>query len=112
MNKSIIAVAGLLLTTSAFASTMTVSENATLETGLYNTKAEAYNAGFDLSDSVKAMSQTQLRKEFPVDSYTSVKNINVDDSEVTVEEIATNRGKVQYRAIVDLDYRFDAKETH
>ncbi|MFX3895588.1 DUF3316 domain-containing protein, partial [Streptococcus suis] len=75
-------------------------------------RAEAYNAGFDLSDSVKAMDQFQLRFNLPVQSYTLVKNINVGQSEVTVEEFANSNGDIQYRAIVDVDYQFNANESN
>lgn len=112
MKNTIILASGLLLVSSAFASTTTVSDNATFTTDTYSSKAEAYNAGFDLSDSVKAMDQSQLRFNLPVQSYTLVKNINVGQAEVTVEEIANNNGDIQYRAIVDVDYNFSAKETN
>jgi len=104
MKNTIILASGLLLASSAFASTTTVSDNATFKTDAYSSKAEAYNAGFDLSDSVKAMDQSQLRFNLPVQSYTLVKNINVGQSEVTVD--------IQYRAIVDVDYQFNAKESN
>lgn len=112
MKNTIILASGLLLASSAFASTTTVSDNATFKTDAYSSKTEAYNAGFDLSDSVKAMDQSQLRFNLPVQSYTLVKNINVGQAEVTLEEIANNNGDIQYRAIVDVDYNFNAKETN
>ncbi|PNI00794.1 DUF3316 domain-containing protein [Vibrio diazotrophicus] len=112
MKNTIILASGLLLASSAFASTTTVSDNATFKTDTYSSKAEAYNAGFDLSDSVKAMDQSQLRFNLPVQSYTLVKNISVGQSEVTVEEFANSNGDIQYRAIVDVDYQFNAKESN
>lgn len=110
MKKSMIVAAGLLLSTSAFASTFAVTANSTKTTDLYNTKAEAFEAGFDLSDEFKSMPQSELRFEFPVSSYTNVQDIAIDNTEVVVEEIATHRGEVQYRAVVDLDYNFKAKD--
>ncbi len=113
MKTSIILATSLLLTTSAFASTTAISQNRSFTTDTYSTKAEAYDAGFDLADSVKAMDQSQLRHELSVENYTNVHKIGVDSSEVTVQGIATNRDDIQYRAIVDLDYHFDAKHnTH
>jgi len=112
MKKSIILATGLLLTTSAFASTLTVNRDATFTTDTYSTKAEAYNAGFDLVDSVKTMDQSQLRQEFPVATYSQVKNVSVDDSQVSVQEIATNRNNIEYRAVVDMGYHFTTHDDH
>jgi len=110
MKKLIVTAAGLLLTTSAFASSMTVQNHATFKTDSYSSKTEAYNAGFELADSVKEMDQGQLKFQLPVQSYTLVKNISVDNSQVAVEEFSTTAGETQYRAIVDLGYKFDAKD--
>ncbi len=110
MKKLLITATGLLLTTSAFASTITVDSNATFKTDAYSSKAEAYQAGFELADSFKTMDQGELKFQLPVQSYTRVSNVGIHDSEITIEEFANNSGNVEYHAIVDLDYQFDAKD--
>ncbi len=109
MKKLIITAAGLLLTTSAFASN-TIDSNATFKTDAYQSKAEAYQAGFELADSFKAMNQGELKFQLPVQSYSRVSNIGINDSEVTIQEFANNSGNIEYHAIVDLDYQFDSKD--
>ncbi len=111
MKNLIVTAAGLLLTTSAFASTMTVDSSATFNTDAYSTKAEAYQAGFDLADSFTTMNQGELKFQLPVSSYTRVTNVDINDSQVTVNEFATASGDVQYSAVVDLDYQFNAKDS-
>jgi len=110
MKKMLITAAGLLLTTSAFASTITVDSNATFKTDAYSSQAEAYQAGFELADSFKAMDQGELKFQLPVQSYSRVSNVSVNDSEITIQEFATNSGNVEYHAIVDLGYQFDSKD--
>jgi helix-turn-helix protein len=58
-----------------------------------------------------SLSEHELRSELPVAVYSGVKNISVDDIKVVVEEFAVNRGEILYRAVVDVDYHFDARET-
>ncbi len=111
MKKLIALTAGLLLTTSAFASTFTVSQNSTIKTDSFQTKAEAYNAGFDLTDALKQMENSQLRKELSLWAYNSVNDITIDDSQVVIQETATERGNIEYRAIINLDYHFNAHES-
>ena len=110
MKNVITIAAGLLLTTSAFASTVTYDNNTELFAGTYETKAQAFDAGFDLTDSLETLSASQLGNKLSVWAYDSVSNIAIDDTKVVVEEIASARDGVQYRAIVDVDYHFNAQE--
>lgn len=102
--------AGLLVASSAFASVQTSYNETSIFTQTFETKADAFNAGFDVTDSLSAMSQHQLRSELPLFADNAVRNIEIDATEVTVEEFAVARGDVQYRAIVDVNYHFDANE--
>ncbi|MDB1124949.1 DUF3316 domain-containing protein [Vibrio algarum] len=110
MTKLIAVTAGLLVASSAFASVHTTYNETSVTTSTYLTKAEAYDAGFDIAESLQSMTQSQLRSELPSFTQSRVRNIALEGTEVKVEEIAANRGDIQYRAVVDIDYRFDAKE--
>ncbi|RAS60999.1 uncharacterized protein DUF3316 [Vibrio diazotrophicus] len=111
MNKLMTVAAGLLLSTSAFASNVTLHNDTTVATSSFATKAEALVAGLSVAQNLSDMSQTELRFQLPVNAYQNVNNISIDNTEVKVEEFALVRGEVQYRAIVDVDYHFDAKES-
>ncbi len=111
MKRLITLTTGLLLTTSVFASTTTVTQTKFFKTDSYQTKSEAYDAGFDLTDSLKSMDNSQLRNKLSLWAYNSVNSITIDDSQVIVQETATERGNIEYRAIVNLDYHFNAHES-
>lgn len=113
MKKVIALATGLLLTTSAFASTVSYSENATLNAGTFASKAAAYDAGFDLTESLQALTSAKLAKELPNTwAYSSVRDVRIDDAKVMVEPVASARGEIQYRAVVDVDYHFSAHESN
>lgn len=110
MKKLITFTAGLLLTASALASTATVHQSTTFEVGSYQTKAEAYDAGFALSDSLKGMDDFQLQNKLSLWAYNSVRDIVIDQSAVVIQETATSRDNIEYQAVVNLDYNFKARE--
>ncbi len=109
MNKLIAVTAGLLLSTSVFASTQTLHSNTSGAASGYESQAEAIDAGRALAQNLESMSQNELRFELPVSSYQNVKNINVDNTEIKVQEFAKVRGEMKYRAVVDVNYSFDAQ---
>lgn len=111
MKKLIALTAGLLVASSAFASTQTSYSATSVTSPSFETKAAAFEAGYDIADSLYSLSEHELRHELPVASYNDVKNISVDDTKVVVEEFAVNRGEILYRAVVDVDYHFDARES-
>lgn len=110
MKKLVTVAAGLLLTTSAFASNVTLHQDAKLFSADFDSKAEALNAGYDLSEDVASLSQSELRRALPLVTANQVSDIVVDQTEVKIEEFARVRGEVKYRAIVDVDYHFNAVE--
>ncbi len=112
MNKLMTTAGLLLLSSSAFASNITLHHDTQVSTASYATEAEAIEAGHNLADNYNVMSQNELRFQLPVNSYQNVSNISVDNTKIQVEEFAVVRGEVKYRAIVDVDYHFDAKDTH
>ncbi|WP_165313576.1 DUF3316 domain-containing protein [Vibrio ziniensis] len=111
MNKLITVAAGLLLTSSAFASNVTISQSSSLKTGMYESKSEAYAAGFDLSDSIAGMDKSQLKNNLSLWAYNTVSDITIENSDVVIQETATSRGNIGYRAIVNLHYTFKTRES-
>ncbi len=112
MNKLMTTAGLLLLSSSAFASNITLQQDTQVSTASYTTEAQAIEAGQNLADNYNAMTQNELRFQLPVNSYQNVNNISVDNTQIKIEEFAAARGEVKYRAVVDVDYRFDAKETN
>lgn len=110
MKKIITLAAGLLVTSTTFASIHTTHSQTSVESAPYQTKEEALEAGFDITDSLQRLSVSQLRSELPIQTYSNVRDITIDDTQVSVEEFAVVRGDIQYRAVVDVDYHFEAKE--
>ncbi len=110
MKKLITIAAGLLLTTSAFATTVTHHNDAKVFSADYATKAEALNAGYDLAEELVTMNEKQLRTALSLLVNNTVRNVAVDQTEIKTEEFAISRGEIQYRAIVDVDYHFDETE--
>lgn len=110
MKKLMTVAAGLLLTTSAFASDVTLHRDAKVFSAEYQTKADALNAGFDISENVASMDQRELSNKLPLFAHNSVSDIVVDKTEVKIEEFARVRGEVKYRAVVDVDFHFNTIE--
>ncbi len=104
--------AGLLLTSSAFASTMTVNQQTSVDAGTFATKSAAYQAGFNLADSIKSMDKTALRKKLSLWTVDSADKLGVDNSNVVINEFATSQNNIQYRAIVNVDYHFNQHESN
>ena len=110
MKKLIAITAGLLLTGSAFANTITLHKNANLSTASYATKAEAINAGYDITDQLANKDQNELRQEFRIVAQNHVRNITVTNTEIKTQEFAVARDDIQYRAIVKVNYNFETKD--
>jgi len=110
MKKSIALITSLFIASSAYASVQTTHNSSTVVSPSFETKAEALDAGFDITDSLKAMTSNQLRSKLPTYTYNGVRNLSLDETQVSVEEFAVTRGQIQYRAIVDVDYHFDSIE--
>jgi hypothetical protein len=106
-----IATASLLITSTAFASIVTQESQSNFTTATYQSKAEAYNAGFDIVNNLKTMSDKELRKEFSLYGEKFVKNITINDAEVTISEFATTPDNIQYKALVNVDFNYSADES-
>jgi len=110
MKKLITIAAGLLITGSAFANTITLQRDTNIETAGYATKTEALNAGFNIADNLSALNKNQLRKALPVFSTNLTRNLEINNTEVQTQEVALNRNETQYFATVKVNYSFDAQD--
>ncbi|WP_435236983.1 DUF3316 domain-containing protein [Psychromonas sp. PT13] len=110
MKKLITLAAGVLLTSTAFANTVTINKTTNLSTAEYTTKAAAIDAAFDITEQLSGNSQSELRNEFRIVTENSVRNIAILDTEVKTEEFARTRDDVKYRAIVNVNYQFDTRD--
>ncbi|MDN3680313.1 DUF3316 domain-containing protein [Vibrio tapetis subsp. quintayensis] len=103
MNKLLTAIiATVALSSSAFAASNISHTH--LTTDSFGSKNQAYEAGFDLANSLGDLSSNELSMDFRV---SNAKNISVDDYEVSIEEFAVDRDNIEYRAVVDVKYSFD-----
>lgn len=112
MKKLLLLTTGILMASSVFASNITVNEELNMEVGTYQSKDQALNAGFDLSDSLKNLSESDLRNKLGLSMYTNVQNISIDGSNVVINEVAYTRDNVQYQAVLNVDYHFNAMRLH
>ena len=111
MKKRIaITLSTLLLSTSVFASTVNIDKTTNFETKTYQTKASAYEAGFELVDNLSQMNANQLRQKLPTFTDQFVRKVGIDNTKVTVTEFAINRDQINYSAVVKVDYHYDAEE--
>ena len=110
MKKLMTIAAGLLLTGSVFASTVTLHKNTQLVTADYASKSEAIDAAFDIAETLKTSTHNELRNDLSLLNHSFVRDITVEQTEITAEEFAVARDDIQYRAIVKVTYHFDTEE--
>lgn len=105
-----IATTGLVLSTSVFAGTNMLKSETEFRSEGYATQDQAYEAGFDIADELKAATNSQLKFQLPTAINGQVQKVAIEGVEVSLEEFSAQRGEVQYRAIVDVDYSYTVKE--
>lgn len=111
--KKIIVLASLLMSASVFASTSTIQADRTFSTDNYATKEQAYQAGFDLVNDFKQMPQNELKYKLITGSRNVIHNsLEVNDANVSVEEVGNANGQIQYHAVVDVDYQYKYRESN
>lgn len=112
MKKVIVLTTALMVSSTAFAAINTQSSETTVKTDAFATQEQAYNAGYDLMDEFKAMPTNQLMQELPIhENNVQRPSVKVTETKVTIEEFAKERGKVQYRAVVEVDYQYKYRES-
>ncbi len=112
MKKLFLLATGILMASSVFASNTTVNKQVNMVAGTFQSKEQALEAGFDLSDSLKGLSDSELRYKLGLSSYTNVNNVSIDDSNVVIKEVAYARDGIQYQSILNVDYHFNAMRLH
>ncbi|WP_394246845.1 DUF3316 domain-containing protein [Vibrio profundi] len=107
MKKLIILTSALVLSSTAFAATSTYSTGTQLKSDGYATQEEAFEAGYDMMDELNTKSSYELSQALPSSGATpKAQTFKIDGMEVTVEKFAVERGEIQYRAILDVDYQY------
>lgn len=111
--KKIILLASVIMSTSVFAATSTLQSDRTFSTDGYATKQQAYQAGFELMDEFKQMSQTELKNKLALGPDNVInQSLIVTDMNVAVEEFGNRQGKIEYKAILDVDYQYQHRESN
>jgi hypothetical protein len=100
--KKLALIVAALVSTSAFAA------NTQVETEAYKTQAQAYDAGFELVEEINTMGYHQLAPLLKVYGVSDNYSVVVNDIEVKVESFAKEKGVIQYRAILDVDFDYDS----
>ncbi|MGF1750898.1 MULTISPECIES: DUF3316 domain-containing protein [Vibrio] len=107
MNKLALITASLVLSSTAMATTTSLVGDVDLHSEGFSTKQQAYDAGFQMVNDLKAMPSTDLVYKLRVHEGDLLRNsVQVDDAQVTVQEYAENRGEIKYRAIIDVEYSY------
>ncbi|ASI89619.1 MULTISPECIES: DUF3316 domain-containing protein [Vibrio] len=107
MKKLAFITASLVMSTAAMATTTSLVGDADFRTEGFNTKEQAYEAGFKMVNDLKSTPSTDLVYKLRVNENNLLRNsIEVQDTQVTVEEFAENSGSIMYRAVIDVDYSY------
>jgi len=110
--KKVVILASLLMSASVLASTNTETSNTSFTTDAYATKQQAYDAAFDLMDEMKAMNNAELKTALPIhESNVVYPSVKIEEMTVHVEEFANNKGNIQYKAVLDVDYQYKYRES-
>ncbi|MFA0088524.1 hypothetical protein BCU70_16920 [Vibrio sp. 10N.286.49.C2] len=107
MKKLTLITASLLLSSAAMATTTSLVGDIDLHSDGFSSKQQAYDAGFQIVEDLKAMPSTDLVYKLRVHEGDLLRNsVKVDDAQITVQEFAENRGEIKYRAVVDVEYSY------
>ena len=106
MKKTLVLVAGLVASSMSMAGVSSTFNDMHLYSGDFATKAEAYQAGFDIKADLAAMDSHQLERKL-LTSGNNVRNVEVSSATVAVEEFANADNQIVYRAAVDVDYSYN-----
>jgi len=106
MKKLATLAAALLISTSAFATKQVIHSQKDFNTDTFSNKAQAYDAGFAYVDNLSNLSDSELRQRLLIVSQTPASKIEIDDTKVSVQEFAQQRGEIVYQAVVNLDYHY------
>ncbi|OAN11273.1 hypothetical protein A3K86_20165 [Photobacterium jeanii] len=114
MNKSLIILPLLLVSGASFAfSWDSKQENINLTAGVSDSREGAYQLGRDFASNIQQSSPKKLKRTLGIYEYgLKTNSIQIDNSHIEVDEFATAQGNVKYRAIVNLGYSYDIRESN
>ncbi|MGF1753836.1 DUF3316 domain-containing protein [Vibrio makurazakiensis] len=112
MKKVIILASTLVLSSTAFAATSTQTAGTEMKSTGYSSQEAAFEAGYDMMDELNTKSSFELSKALPASGHTAqVQTFEIEGMEVTVEKFAVERGEIQYRAVLDVNYQYKFTES-
>lgn len=106
MKKVLVLLTGLVASSMSMADTSSTDSDMHLYSTDYATKAETYQAGFDLQADLVNMNSYQLENYLSI-SGENVHNVKVNTTKVDVQEFANAEQEIVYRASVAVDYSYD-----
>ncbi|GEM_PF-726268 len=109
MKTLIVIAVGLLISLNVSAkSRETVHRDTMLMTEVFDSKSAALDAGFNVYESLETASDRQLRRKLNTFSDNVAGGISIDSAKVRIEEFPVSRNNIQYRAVIDVNYHYDA----
>lgn len=97
----------LLAFTATAAQRETVHRDTKLYSDSFASKQDALNAGFNMYDALETASDSELRWKLNTTGDNVIGgSMMVESAQVRIEETPISRDKVQYRAIVDVNYNY------
>lgn len=111
--KTLLVIASALVVSASVSakSVNTYNDDKLFVTDTFSTKQEALDAGFGIYDSLKTADHSRLRYDLAVFDDNLISDVSIDSANVKIEEIATSRSETMYRAIVDVDYSYNYRES-
>ncbi|MFC5076289.1 hypothetical protein VTH8203_01049 [Vibrio thalassae] len=107
MKKLAFITASLIMSSAAMAATTSMVGDTDFRTEGFNTKEQAYEAGFKMVNDLKSTPSTDLVYKLRVNENDLLRNsIEVQDAQVIIEEFADNSSNIMYRAVIDVDYSY------
>lgn len=86
--------------------------NTKLETESFQSKQQAYEAGYQLVDELNEMTNGALAHQLKLNGHSeNIQEIELKNTEISVQEYAEKQGVIKYRASVNVNYEYDAKDS-
>lgn len=105
MKKAMLIAATLLVSSTAFAAT--VSSKTEIELDGYQNQTQAYEAGFAEISEYQAMDNNELAHALKVSSKADNGSVVIKDTEVRLEQFSTKVGEIQYRPVVEITFSYE-----
>ncbi|MCL9776422.1 DUF3316 domain-containing protein [Vibrio methylphosphonaticus] len=110
MKKRLVVACVALMSGSVFAGSDI--GNSHLETEAFQSKQQAYEAGYQLVDELNEMTNGALAHQLHLNAHSdNIQDIELKNTEVSVHEYSEKQGVIKYRAQVNVSYEYDAKDS-